>query len=559
MWAAWLALGCYLIILVGVAIWARRGRNTDDDSYFLADRSLAWPMLLVTMAATNFSAFTVYGSSGAGYRVGLSFLPIMAFGTGFMAVALYAIGRRVRRLSIEHNAMTAPEIIGAQTGSIGAQRTMAAILVLATIPYLALQPRAAGIVISALFGGPEWLGAVLVTIIVILYTLSGGLEAVVRTDLVQGIIAMSLLWLGLILVLNDSGGPSKAFASLAVVDPVLMGRVDKYILIVWSSTLLLWLLADPMFPQLFQRLCAAESDEAIGRMSALYPVVATLAFLPPIIIGLLGHLDNHGLDKAASDGILPTMVIDVGGEWLGGLILIAGLAALMSTMDSQLLSTGSLVVRDLAPELDVDRHQRLRQASMIGLAILGLILSLWSNLSLLDLGLLSFCVYAVMFPAVWASLHSERLDGVAVIASIIAGEIVVGLALWQPSIFSGWWIEPVGPAIPAAVIPAVVVAILTLFTVQILRENVDSIISIIHRAMPSRNARWPVIGLAFIFILAHDWWWWGDRDAWLLGLPKWTWWFFLLSICQIWLMVYWMRAEDGLDSHISGNNTDSSE
>ena len=70
MWAAWLALGCYLIILVGVAIWARRGRNTDDDSYFLADRSLAWPMLLVTMAATNFSAFTVYGSSGAGYRVG---------------------------------------------------------------------------------------------------------------------------------------------------------------------------------------------------------------------------------------------------------------------------------------------------------------------------------------------------------------------------------------------------------------------------------------------------------------------------------------------------------
>ena len=53
MWAAWLALGCYLIILVGVAVWARRGMNKDDDSYFLANRSLAWPMLLVTMAATN--------------------------------------------------------------------------------------------------------------------------------------------------------------------------------------------------------------------------------------------------------------------------------------------------------------------------------------------------------------------------------------------------------------------------------------------------------------------------------------------------------------------------
>ena len=355
---------------------------------------------------------------------------------------------------------------------------------------------------------------------------------------------MSLLWLGLILVLNDSGGPSKAFADLAAVDPVLMGRVDKYMLIVWSSTLLLWLLADPMFPQLFQRLCAAESDEAIGRMSALYPVVATLAFLPPILIGLLGHLDNPGLDKAASDGILPTMVIAVGGEWLGGLILIAGLAALMSTMDSQLLSTGSLVVRDLAPELNADKHQLLRQASMIGLAVLGLILSLWSNLSLLDLGLLSFCVYAVMFPAVWASLHSERLDGLAVIASIIAGEVVVGLALWQPSVFSGWWIEPVGPAIPAAVIPAVVVAILTMLVVQIGRENVDSIVSMLHHALPRRSAKWPVIGLAFIFFLAHDWWWWDDHNAWLLGFPKWVWWFFLLSACQIWLMVCWARAGD---------------
>ena len=53
---------------------------------------------------------------------------------------------------------------------------MASVLVLATIPYLALQPRAAGIVFSALFGGPDWIGAVLVTLLVVAYTLTGGLE-----------------------------------------------------------------------------------------------------------------------------------------------------------------------------------------------------------------------------------------------------------------------------------------------------------------------------------------------------------------------------------------------
>ena len=120
--------------MVLFAIWARRDLGSGDESYYLADRSLSGPVLLVTMAATNFSAFTVYGSSGAAYRIGLSFLPIMAFGTGFMAVSLYVLGRKVRSRSQEHGAMTAPEMVMGQTGSRNAQITMASVLVLATIP-----------------------------------------------------------------------------------------------------------------------------------------------------------------------------------------------------------------------------------------------------------------------------------------------------------------------------------------------------------------------------------------------------------------------------------------
>ena len=233
--------------------------------------------------STNFSAFTVYGASGAAYRIGLSFLPIMAFGTGFMAVSMYALGKRARALSVKHGAMTAPEMVFGQTGSKQAQKTMATVLVIATIPYLALQPRAAGIVVSALFGGPEWVGAVLVTILVVAYTLTGGLKAVVRTDLAQGLIALILLWVGLILVVNDSGGLETAMDSLAASEPALLGREGFYTLLIWSCTLLLWFFADPMFPQLYQRLCAAESDTDIGFMAKAYPAIAWLAFLPPKI------------------------------------------------------------------------------------------------------------------------------------------------------------------------------------------------------------------------------------------------------------------------------------
>ena len=59
--SAWLIVGGYAIAMVAFAIWARRDLGEEDESYYLAGRSLSGPILLITMAATNFSAFTVYG------------------------------------------------------------------------------------------------------------------------------------------------------------------------------------------------------------------------------------------------------------------------------------------------------------------------------------------------------------------------------------------------------------------------------------------------------------------------------------------------------------------
>ena len=533
-------VGGYAIAMVAFAIWARRDLGKEDESYYLAGRSLSGPLLLITMAATNFSAFTVYGSSGASYRIGLSFLPIMAFGTGFMAVSMYLLGRKVRARSVEHGAMTAPEMILGQTGSRNAQITMASVLVIATIPYLALQPRAAGIVVSALFGGPEWIGAVLVTALVVGYTLTGGLKAVVRTDAVQGAIALALLWLGLAMVINDAGGLGVALESISSSEETsgLLGRDGNYTLLIWSSTMILWLFADPMFPQLYQRLCAAESDYAIGRMATLYPAVAWLAFLPPILIGTLGHLDNPGLDRTGSDNILPTMIMDVGGEWLGGLVLVAGLAALMSTMDSQLLATGSLVTRDLAPTGNSGFLSR--ESVIVSLAILGLLLSLWSDLSILDLGLLAFSMYAVMFPSVFAASHFNDIDGRAVMASIAAGESVVLLAVLSPESFDGWWVEPVKGAVPTAVIPSLVAAVIGLASVQYACNRKIGL-DWFGKIVPGEVA--PMFGLVVVFVLAQDFWWWDDSETWALGLPKWIWWAALLSMAQTAIMAKWVVRE----------------
>ncbi|RJR50630.1 MAG: hypothetical protein C4576_05515 [Desulfobacteraceae bacterium] len=63
------------------------------------------------MAATNFSAFTIFGTSGAGYRDGWSFFPIIGFGTGFMALSFWVIGRKAWRVGQERGIITPPELL----------------------------------------------------------------------------------------------------------------------------------------------------------------------------------------------------------------------------------------------------------------------------------------------------------------------------------------------------------------------------------------------------------------------------------------------------------------
>jgi len=87
-------LAAYFLIVLMIGYFTRTHWKSSPASYFLADRRLGTVILLATMTAINFSAFTVFGTSGAGYRDGYGFFPIMAFGTGFMALSFWVVGRR---------------------------------------------------------------------------------------------------------------------------------------------------------------------------------------------------------------------------------------------------------------------------------------------------------------------------------------------------------------------------------------------------------------------------------------------------------------------------------
>ena len=524
-------MAAYLVLVLLLGYVARRRLGSGAAEYFLAGRTLGGLVLVATMAATNFSAFTVFGSSGAGYRDGLSFFPIMAFGTGFMALTFWLVGRKAWRLGREHGFVTPSELVQHLYHSRSVAVLMAVVLIVFTVPYLALQPLAAGNVIHQIFGLPPWVGATLATCVIVAYTFRGGLRAVAWTDVFQGLLMVSVMLLALILVVSHHGGWSTAFTDALEHDPALFSRPgprDLYTPAIWFSYLALWFFCDPMFPQLFQRFYAARDERTLNRTMLLYPLICTIAFAPPVLIGVLGHLSVPALTPRDADGILALLMMRIGGDLVGTLVLTAGLAALMSTMDSQLLTLSSIFGRDLWPLAGRGRlpSVSISRVFIVVLAGLGLLVALTTDATILDLGVTAFTGLAALFPTVLFGLYVRERRASAALASIAAGEaMVVATHLGLVPLYGFL------SAVPVMACSTIVYLVVHLLTGA--------------PALPqiSRQHAWFITGFSGIFVLAMDFWRWGEPAHLWLGLPAWCWYFVGLSAAQMLLTWFLIRTK----------------
>jgi len=523
------------LILLVIGYFTRTHWKSSPSSYFLADRRLGTLILLGTMAATNFSAFTVFGTSGAGYRDGYGFFPIMAFGTGFMALSFWVLGRKAWRIGRERGIITPPELVKSIYNNPALGFLFTLVMIIFTVPYLALQPMAAGYALQELVGLPYFAGCVLVTAVIVLYTLYGGMRAVAWTDLFQGLLMLAMLVAVLAVIAGHHGGIAEANRQVMALKPALFSRPGgsgHYTLGIWFSYMALWFLCDPMFPQLFQRFFAAKSESSISRMMLLYPLVCTVVFLPPIAVGVMGHLSFPDLAGKQADRILPLVVNAVAGDFMAAMVTAGALAALMSTMDSQLLTLSSIFTRDLLPVF----WKRSMETSIpgrifvIGLSIAGLALAYRPPATMIEIATETFTGLAVLFPTVLFGLYFKRVYAAPAILSILAGEIILILIHFKL----------VAPGPFLSVIPVMLVTFgVYLVAHLLLRAKEGKLVITLPVWLTNRY----FLMLTVIFMLATDFWAWGSTQPMIMGVPVWMIYFVLLSAAQMAVMAGLIRDE----------------
>jgi len=284
----------YFIILLSIGYYAKKKSINTPEDYFLAGRSFGVIVLFFSLAATNFSAFTFLGFAGNAYKAGFGQYGIMAFGTGFMALMFYIIGRKVWILGKKHGFVTPAELIGAHFNRKKLRLLFMGVMVIFTIPYLSTQAIGAGMLLEYVTnGGFQWMAGAIVTMLVIMgYVLFGGMRASSWTDVIQGVIMTIALILAVFFVANGLGGFEQANLQAVEMQPTSFSRpgiINSFTPQIWLSFLLLWMFADPMFPQIFSRFYTAKNQHSLKYAMILYPLLVSFLFLCPVLIGVWAH------------------------------------------------------------------------------------------------------------------------------------------------------------------------------------------------------------------------------------------------------------------------------
>lgn len=357
-------IALYIAAQLGIGAWVSRRIRSEED-YLVAGRSLGYGLAIFTIFATWFGAETVVGAAGAVYEHGLSGGSADPFGYGLCILLMGA----VFAAPLWRRKLTTFADLFRERYSIGIERFAVILMVPTSILWAAAQVHAFGQVLSASSNLDVDPAVTIAAVVVVTYTVAGGLLADVITDLIQGI-ALIVGLVVLAVAIAMSGGLEAA----AAIEPSRLalfggGQVPFY------SVAESW--AIPIFgsvvaAELVARVIATRSA-TVARRACLYGGgLYLLVGLIPVALGLIGA----GIlpDLAHGEQVLPRLALEYLPPVMFAAFAGALLSAILSTVDSALLVAASMVSHNVIVPLrgEVSEAARVRLAR-VGVVVFGLV------------------------------------------------------------------------------------------------------------------------------------------------------------------------------------------
>ncbi|MEX1310591.1 MAG: sodium:solute symporter family protein [Candidatus Sulfomarinibacteraceae bacterium] len=421
-------LGAYFLGMLGVGVYFQR-RQRSLDEYFVGGRDMGAGHIGFSVVATDVGGGFSIGLGGLGFVMGLSASWLLFSGLVGAWLAAVLLVPRVKALGETHNHRSFPDFLGARFGG-PTQLVAAVVSAIGYGGFTGSQLLAGGKLAAAAFELDLTTAVVIMSVVIVVYTALGGLQAVVYTDTIQwGILFLGLIGLALPLGYTAVGGWSGLRAALPA-EYFSLGNVTGLQVVTWMVTIVpIWFVA----MTLYQRMHAARDTTTARRAWFLAGLLEwpAMAFLGATL-GLFARVLFPAVDPEMG---LPLLIRDVLPIGATGLVLAAYFAAIMSTADSCLLASVGNLVDDivsthLAPATSERAMLRLSRLAtlVIGFGSVGFALYVPRVIDSILLAY-SFMVAGLFFPTLGA-LFWRRVGGVAAFWSIVGGgSTTVGLTL----------------------------------------------------------------------------------------------------------------------------------
>ena len=365
----WVVLGIYFLILIVVAVWVALQRNKNTEDYFLAGRNVGWFVIGASIFASNIGSEHVVGLAGTGFSSGT---PLAHYELHAWIVLL--LGWLFLPFYMRSGAFTMPEFLEKRFDSRSRWFLSVFSLFAYVLTKVSVTIYAGGIVVSELLNLDFWIGAIGIVVFTGIYTIIGGLKAVVYTETLQTVV----LILGSVIItylgFQEVGGWNELTKTVTEVSPdhFNMWRPMNDPDFPWTGLLIggtivgIWYWCTDQY--IVQRTLAA-NNIMIGRRGAIFgaylKLLPILIFLIPGIIAyaltlqnpeMFNVIDSNGIERA--DRAFPMLVTTLLPVGIKGLVAGGLMAALMSSLASVFNSCSTIFTIDIYKKIKPKKSEK---------------------------------------------------------------------------------------------------------------------------------------------------------------------------------------------------------
>lgn len=404
----------YLGMLAFVATKSFKRNKTAED-YLLAGSNIGIILGFLTFAATLFSTFTLLGMPDFFRNNGIGAWIFLAVSDGGMVFLVLWFGYHLRKKVAQKGFKGVAGLLVQCYGNKWAGYVSLAGVFLFLVPYAAIQIRGIAIFLTAVFPDalPSWGWSIAIVGIMLLYSETGGLKAIMHADAVQGLTLLIVTWIIGISCVEHFGDFKSLFQELESTKASLLsvpgpnGLFTTQFLI---ASFLVILCIPITQPQLTIRIVIMRNLQSTHLMAVAVGIFAILIILPTVFIGLYGAVRYPDLPTA--DFLSQVLLYEQPG-FIAAIAVVGLLAAGLSTTDSQIFALGT-ELRSLLPE-NQKYNLTITKVAIVGFAVIALIFSVLASDQLVLLARVSFAGTSMLAPMILSAVLSNQKPNTVII------------------------------------------------------------------------------------------------------------------------------------------------